>query len=50
MEPYDDYEKELIASLEDNEWKPVEHVEKLRDQMQDNAKAELHKRTRIDMG
>ncbi len=34
MEPYDDYEKELIASLENNEWKPVEQADKLRTQKQ----------------
>ncbi len=49
MEPYDEYEKELIASLENNEWKSVEQAEKMRNQMQENAKAELHKRTRINL-
>ncbi len=49
MGPYDNYEKELIASLENNEWKSVEKAEKLRDQMQENAKAELQKRTRINL-
>lgn len=49
MESYDAYEKELIASLENNEWKPADGAESLRDQMQENAKAELHKRTRINL-
>lgn len=49
MEPYDSYEKELIASLDNNEWKSVEQGEVMRDQMQENAKAALHKRTRINL-
>jgi len=49
MEPYDSYEKELIASLENNEWQSVEQAKTMRDQMQENARAELHKRTRINL-
>jgi len=49
MEPYDSYEKELIASLDNNEWKSVEQAKTLRDQMQENAKAALHKRTSINL-
>ncbi len=49
MEPYDSYEKELITSLEKNEWQSVEQAKILRDQIQENAKAELHKRTRINL-
>jgi predicted DNA binding CopG/RHH family protein len=46
---YDDYEKEIIESIENNEWQPIDNLEEEKERISQIAKNTFNKNKRINI-